>query len=104
MTAVIPEAPITANEKGQYLFSFFRDENFEECQTTASALLVGIGADEQMAGYGRHRTTFLRGGYPALTEELNIDLSRLWLRNLGRDDRCISDHGREAWVGTHNSL
>lgn len=71
---------------------------FEERKVSCSALLVGIGADEQMAGYGRHRTTFLRGGYPALIEEINMDLERLWHRNLGRDDRCISDHGREAWV------
>jgi len=25
-----------------------------------------------------------------------MDMSRLWIRNLGRDDRCISDHGKEA--------
>lgn len=61
------------------------------------ALLVGIGADEQLAGYGRHRTVFQHGGYPALQQELNKDLTRLWQRNLGRDDRCIADHGREAW-------
>ena len=61
------------------------------------ALLVGIGADEQMAGYGRHRATFLRGGTAALEAELTLDLERLWKRNLGRDDRCIADSGREAW-------
>lgn len=61
------------------------------------ALLVGIGADEQLAGYGRHRTVFQHGGYSALQQELNKDLTRLWQRNLGRDDRCIADHGREAW-------
>jgi len=36
-------------------------------------------------------------GYAALEKELNRDLQRLWQRNLGRDDRCISDHGKEAW-------
>jgi len=25
-----------------------------------------------------------------------MDFSRLWKRNLGRDDRVVSDHGREA--------
>lgn len=60
-------------------------------------LLVGIGADEQMAGYGRHRTVFSATGYKGLEEEINMDLSRLWKRNLGRDDRCISSHGKEAW-------
>ena len=42
--------------------------------------------------------------YPALAEvevkglaaELAFDAGRLWLRNLGRDDRLISAHGREA--------
>lgn len=28
--------------------------------------------------------------------ELQKDQARLWKRNLGRDDRCIADHGREA--------
>lgn len=77
-------------------------------------VLVGFGADEQMAGYGRHKTVFLNQGSAALNEELNKDLSRLWVRNLGRfvdcqcglrffltiscrDDRVISDNGKEAW-------
>ena len=62
----------------------------------ARVVLVGIGADEQMAGYGRHRVTFERGGYGALRKELKMEKSRLWTRNLGRDDRCISHHGKEA--------
>lgn len=35
-------------------------------------------------------------GDEALAEELLKDQGRLWTRNLGRDDRSIADHGREA--------
>jgi asparagine synthetase B (glutamine-hydrolysing) len=62
----------------------------------AKILLSGVGADEQMAGYGRHRTTYQRGGYESLRSELRMEVNRLWTRNLGRDDRCLSDHGKEA--------
>ncbi|GMF39016.1 unnamed protein product [Phytophthora fragariaefolia] len=65
-------------------------------QTTARVVLVGIGADEQLAGYGRHRTALVNGGEDALRAELKVDLGRIWKRNLGRDDRCIASHGREA--------
>ncbi|OQR88312.1 asparagine synthetase domain-containing protein [Achlya hypogyna] len=59
-------------------------------------LLVGIGADEQLAGYGRHKKAFETGGIDALRAELSMDMARIWERNLGRDDRILSDHGREA--------
>lgn len=68
-----------------------------EYTSRCKVLLVGIGADEQLAGYARHRSVFLRGGHEALVEELRTDTARIWQRNLGRDDRCVSDHGREAW-------
>jgi asparagine synthetase B (glutamine-hydrolysing) len=72
------------------------EQNVVEYATDARVLLVGIGADEQLAGYGRHRTAYLKGGKKALEEELAMDMNRIWKRNLGRDDRCISAHGREA--------
>lgn len=55
-------------------------------------VLVGIGADEQLAGYGRHRTVHKkgterevgRGELSLLEQELDKDVTRLWKRNLGR--------------------
>ena len=62
----------------------------------ARVLLLGTGADEQLGGYGRHRTVFRKEGWTALGAELRAERERLWKRNLGRDDRTISDWGREA--------
>lgn len=69
----------------------------------ARVLLLGQGADEQCAGYGRHRSVFRKGeeesiggGWGALSAEMRLDVKRLWVRNLGRDDRLVADHGREA--------
>lgn len=59
-------------------------------------MLTGIGADEQLAGYSRHRVRFNREGYRGLLEELSMELGRISTRNLGRDDRVIGDHGKEA--------
>ena len=63
----------------------------------ASVLLLGIGADEQLAGYARHRTAFAGSGgdWHVLARVLAEDTARLWSRNLGRDDRVCSDAGRE---------
>ncbi|CAB9500743.1 Asparagine synthetase domain-containing protein 1 [Seminavis robusta] len=68
-------------------------------------LLVGMGADEQLGGYGRHRKAFEQAmnqnnnpelAFASLLQELTLDMDRLWERNLGRDDRIFSDHGKEA--------
>ena len=36
------------------------------------------------------------GGYEALRAELEMERERLWTRNLGRDDRVIASHGKDA--------
>ncbi|KAL5518997.1 hypothetical protein ACEPAH_680 [Sanghuangporus vaninii] len=64
--------------------------------STARVLLNGLGADELLGGYGRHRTVYNSGGWPALIEELQLEIDRIPARNLGRDDRIISSHGKEA--------
>ncbi|SMR45527.1 unnamed protein product [Zymoseptoria tritici ST99CH_3D1] len=64
--------------------------------SSARVLLSGLGADELFAGYTRHATAFRRNGFPGLLDELDIDIGRLGKRNLGRDDRVISNWGKEA--------
>lgn len=64
--------------------------------TTARVLLSGLGADELFAGYGRHGVAFTRAGFPGLVSEIQLDVSRLGQRNLGRDDRVLSHWGRET--------
>ncbi|XP_025270402.1 asparagine synthetase domain-containing protein 1 isoform X2 [Camponotus floridanus] len=54
------------------------------------------GADELFGGYMRHRTILKHKGWDALVRELNIELARISERNLGRDDRIISDHGKQS--------
>ncbi|XP_052206075.1 uncharacterized protein LOC127810572 isoform X2 [Diospyros lotus] len=65
-------------------------------KSEARILLVGSGADEQCAGYGRHKTKYRNGSWIGLHEEMKLDMQRIWKRNLGRDDRCIADNGKEA--------
>lgn len=64
--------------------------------TTARVLLSGLGADELFAGYGRHGIAFTRKGFQGLIDEIDLDVGRLGKRNLGRDDRVISNWGREV--------
>ncbi|KAJ1811669.1 hypothetical protein LPJ75_004036 [Coemansia sp. RSA 2598] len=62
----------------------------------AKVLLLGMGADEQLGGYSRHRSAWDRGGIEALGLEIRLDVQRIATRNLGRDDRVVSDTSKEA--------
>jgi asparagine synthetase B (glutamine-hydrolysing) len=72
------------------------DQSASTHTTPARVLLSGLGADELFGGYQRHTTAFSRHGYEGLLDELQLDFSRLGKRNLGRDDRVISNSGREV--------
>ena len=74
----------------------FPDGATEPYTTPACVLLSGLGADELFGGYQRHATAFARHGYPGLISELSLDFERLGKRNLGRDDRVISNSGKEV--------
>ncbi|KAH0479669.1 MAG: hypothetical protein KVP17_004856 [Porospora cf. gigantea B] len=65
-------------------------------EDTPRVVLLGTGADELFGGYGRHTTAFIHGGMDGQRLEQTKDLQRLWLRNLGRDDRAVAFAGRES--------
>ncbi|XP_070195936.1 asparagine synthetase domain-containing protein 1-like isoform X2 [Littorina saxatilis] len=64
--------------------------------STARVILCGMGADEQLAGYSRHRVRFKGESWLGLLTEVNMEIRRISARNLGRDDRVITDHGKES--------
>ncbi|XP_054086702.1 asparagine synthetase domain-containing protein CG17486 isoform X2 [Zeugodacus cucurbitae] len=72
----------------------------KEYLSSARVVLVGSGADELFGGYTRHRNAFSRfkgtetEKLETLREELDKDWSRIWARNLGRDDRIVADNGK----------
>ncbi|SAM05687.1 hypothetical protein [Absidia glauca] len=67
-----------------------------EYTSNAKVLISGLGADEQLGGYSRHREAYKRGSWKELIKETQLDVDRISSRNLGRDDRIMSDHGKEV--------
>ncbi|KAJ2217013.1 hypothetical protein EV179_000780 [Coemansia sp. RSA 487] len=73
-----------------------KDGSNEAYEGVARVLLLGMGADEQLGGYSRHRTAWDRGGWMELGSEIRLDVQRIATRNLGRDDRIVSDNSKES--------
>ncbi|KAF7721701.1 hypothetical protein EC973_004290 [Apophysomyces ossiformis] len=71
-------------------------DSSEVYESHGRVLISGLGADEQLGGYSRHREAFRHGGWERLISETQLDVDRISTRNLGRDDRIMSDHGKEV--------
>lgn len=54
-----------------------------------------MGADELFGGYTKHRAAFKKDSWLGLHNKLDDDWQNLPYRNLARDDRVVSDHGRQ---------
>lgn len=94
-----PQASVMDLSIAAALFFASRGEGYVDgvpYKTDARILLSGLGADELLAGYARHRQAWRRGSYDTLAKELQMDLDRISTRNLGRDDRVLSSHNREV--------
>ncbi|WVW81812.1 hypothetical protein I302_103809 [Kwoniella bestiolae CBS 10118] len=68
----------------------------EMYRVKAKVYISGLGADEQLGGYARHRHAYQREGWQGLINETQMDIARLPTRNLSRDDRMLSSHARDA--------
>lgn len=44
--------------------------------TPARVLLNGLGSDELLGGYGRHRTAYTSGGWSAVIQEVHTCLAQ----------------------------
>jgi asparagine synthetase B (glutamine-hydrolysing) len=48
------------------------DEVQTEYESHARVLISGLGADEQLGGYSRHREAFRHGSWERLIEEVSL--------------------------------
>ncbi|CAL8114256.1 unnamed protein product [Orchesella dallaii] len=71
----------------------FDDSARNPYTTPVRIMLLGSGADELLGGYGRHRSAYEKSGWLGLRNEMQLEIDRISIRNLGRDNRIVSDHG-----------
>lgn len=67
----------------------------EDYISPASMFFVGSSIDEQLGGYSSHKACWRKSGTRGVFEEISFLMRRLSTRNLGRDDRVYSHHGRD---------
>ncbi|XP_065332212.1 asparagine synthetase domain-containing protein 1 [Cloeon dipterum] len=65
-------------------------------ESPANVLLLGMGADELLGGYSKYRKQFSKNeDWSSVAKLLAHDLAVIPYRNLGRDDRVVSNSGRQ---------
>uniref|UniRef100_A0A023F173 Putative asparagine synthase n=1 Tax=Triatoma infestans TaxID=30076 RepID=A0A023F173_TRIIF len=69
--------------------------NGQPYTSPARIVLLGMGADEIFGGYSRHRKEFEKQRWSGLGLQLIEEVNNIGKRNLGRDNRVVTDHGRQ---------
>ncbi|CBY12747.1 unnamed protein product [Oikopleura dioica] len=88
---ISPRVSVLDDSIGSALYFAAHSQVGSDCRL----LLSGLGADELFCGYSSHRRVYDREGLDALEFEVQSHIERIAERNCGRDDRVISDSGRE---------
>jgi len=88
---ISPRVSVLDDSIGSALYFAAHSQVGKDCRL----LLSGLGADELFCGYSCHRRVHDREGLDALGLEVQTHIERIAERNCGRDDRVISDSGRE---------
>ncbi|WPK23478.1 hypothetical protein PUMCH_000719 [Australozyma saopauloensis] len=92
------------NCKAIELSEQYMETEIGDYTSQAIVLFSGLGADELFGGYSRHEGVFnnveengieLSDLYMELNSELANDLDIIYERNLGRDDRAMTNWGKE---------
>lgn len=68
---------------------------YYDYKSPASQLFLGMGIDEQLGGYRSHQFAWREEGEIGVLREISFQMRRISSRNLGRDDRTCSHHGRD---------
>ncbi|KAL9642659.1 hypothetical protein ABK040_009738 [Willaertia magna] len=79
-----------------YLYQHHCNQLTQQVYGKSKVLLLGNGADETCGGYRRYFKRFKQSSWDGLNSEMDLDLNRIWHRNMGRDDRIISYFGKEG--------
>lgn len=74
---------LAANGNG-WVYEENEDEDKESLQcydykSPARIVLIGSGADEQCAGYGRHKTKYRQGGYVIQSSQTSLVFCKVYL-------------------------
>ncbi|KAF2894958.1 hypothetical protein ILUMI_11191 [Ignelater luminosus] len=91
---IYPRNTILDDSLGCAMWFASKGQN-EKYKSPCRVLLVGTGADELFGGYTKYRAAYKNGSWLGVHEALNLDWQNISHRNLARDDRVVSDHGRQ---------
>jgi len=88
------EIKVAAQKNPNFMASYtqIKSEFKIPVESQAQTVLNGLGADEIFGGYSRYYTYLKNEQFSELIQEISLDLDRLWIRNFGRDDRCVNFH------------